>query len=80
MIDWTSVLLALAAGLPATIAAIGAVIIALYTNRKVEEVRHATNSMKDDLVRITGESEKAKGLLEGAAHERERSQREPEIM
>ena len=64
MVDWTPVLIALAAGLPATIAAVAALIANLRTAAKVEEVRHATNSMKDELVRVTGESEKAKGKLE----------------
>jgi hypothetical protein len=31
--------------------AIPALIVGLLTNRKIEEVRHATNSMKDELVR-----------------------------
>lgn len=37
MVDWTQVLVALAVGLPATIAAIGAVITTLRTSRKVDE-------------------------------------------
>lgn len=32
---------------------------------KIEEVHKATNSMKDELVRTTGESEFAKGLKQG---------------
>lgn len=41
---------------------------------KIEEIHIATNSMKDALVKVTGESEKAKGKLEGAAEEREKRQ------
>ena len=32
---------------------------------KVEIVHRATNSMKDELVKVTGESEYAKGVVEG---------------
>ena len=35
--------------------------------KQVEEVHTATNGMKDQLVKVTGESEHAKGLLEGKA-------------
>lgn len=40
------------------------------TSVDIKAIHTATNSMKDELVRTTGESEKAKGKLEGAAEEK----------
>lgn len=57
--------------LPATIAALGALIIAFRTGKRVDQVYHATNSMKDELVRVTAQSEFAKGALAGALAEKE---------
>jgi hypothetical protein len=65
------------ANLPVTIVAVGTLcttLIGLWNSwkvsrlsDKVEVVHKATNSMKDQLVRVTGESEFAKGKLEGEA-------------
>jgi hypothetical protein len=51
--------------MPATIAALAALVSALRTSRKVEEVRHATNSLTDRLVATTGREQHAAGKLEG---------------
>ncbi len=42
-------------------------IISFFMTRRVEK---NTNSMKDALVKVTGESEHAKGMLQGAEDER----------
>lgn len=67
------------ANLPALVIACGtfaasitAAGLALWNNRKIEAVHKATNSMKDDLVKVTGQAEHAKGKLEGAREEEER--------
>jgi uncharacterized protein YunC (DUF1805 family) len=39
----------------------------VYIADRVEEVHRATNGMKAELVKVTGEAEHAKGVLEGKA-------------
>ncbi len=53
-------------------AAIGSLIASLRNAGKIEVVRHATNSMKDELVALTAKSAKAEGVLEGTEKEKER--------
>ncbi len=43
------------------IAAIGAVIMSWRNGRKIEIVRHATNSMKDELVQVVRKASIAEG-------------------
>lgn len=50
------------AAIPPTITAIAGLIVSLRNSLKIEEVRHATNSMKDELVRTTADAEFAKGV------------------
>lgn len=55
------------------VAAIGssvAVVMSARNGRKIEQVHLATNSMKDELVKVTGEAEYAKGLKHGADNPR----------
>ncbi len=66
-----TVLLALIAGFPATIASISALIVVLKTRRQVEEVHKATNSMKDALVAAALVTGHAAGVKE------ERERKEP---
>ncbi len=47
-----------------------AFVVGLWNGRKIEVVRHATNSMKDEIVTITAKASKAEGVLE----EKERNQ------
>ncbi len=61
IIDWTSVINTFLATLPLTIASITGLLVVL---RKVEEIRHATNSMKDALVKAAGIIGHAKGVAE----------------
>lgn len=42
-------------------------VLVIVCLRKIEEVRLHTNSMREQLIRVTGESEHAKGVLEGKA-------------
>lgn len=61
--------------LPSTILALGSlltILIGILNTRKlnrqagsIEAIHKATNSMKDDLIKVTGEAEHAKGKLEG---------------
>ncbi len=64
----------------ALISTIGSIVTAILTavvtvmmrdtRKAVREVEKQTNSMKDALVKVTGESEHAKGVLEGKGQER----------
>ena len=58
--------------LPGILAGLAAILSIFWNARKiaavdakVEIVHKATNSMKDELVKVTGEAEHAKGKLEG---------------
>jgi len=55
------VLVAIITAMPSTIAAI----TSYLTHLKVDEVRKEVNGQMQNLVRTTGEAEKAKGVLEG---------------
>lgn len=55
------------ASLPATLASIATLIIAWRTGAKVEEVRHATNSLTDRLVSTTEKESLARGIAQGIA-------------
>jgi hypothetical protein len=65
-----NVILAVIAGLPSTIAALGALYVSIVNGRKVDEVHRATNSMKDELVAVTSKEQRALGRLEGASEAR----------
>jgi hypothetical protein len=63
--------------LPATIAAVGALLVGLRNSRHIDnqttnihKIEKATNSMKDALVRTTAEASKAVGIAEGIAKEK----------
>lgn len=60
-----AVLVAIIVGIPATLGAIGSIIVGIRTTRKIEAVHLATNSMKDALVKVTGEEAFARGKKEG---------------
>lgn len=45
--------------------ALGQLFVNLWALRRIEQVHHSTNSMKDALVKVTGESEFARGLKQG---------------
>jgi hypothetical protein len=73
-------LIAIVAVVPATIAAIGALVIGVMTARQsarrdeaVAKIEHATNSMKDELVALTDKESHARGVKDGVAEERERT-------
>ena len=66
-LDLTTVIAAFIATLPATIAAIGALIVSLRNGIKVEEVHKATNSMKDALVAVTRSDALQEGHAAGVA-------------
>ena len=74
-----SVIVALIAGLPGTMAAVGALIVTIRTGTKVAAVatqvnvvEKATNSMKDALVKATGEEALARGIQQGKDAEKAR--------
>jgi hypothetical protein len=55
-------------GLPALIAAIASfinVLVSASNKRKIEEIHVSINSRMDDLLKLTSESQFAKGQLEG---------------
>lgn len=49
------------------VSAIGALILGIMNRTKIEQVHLATNSKMDRLLTTVGESEKAKGVIEGEA-------------
>lgn len=55
------------------LAALGAFILSLYNNRKIEQIHVATNSMKDALVAATGDAAHAAGKEEGRVEEEARA-------
>lgn len=61
------VLIALAGGVAPTIAAVAALVVSVRTKGKVEEVRHASNSMKDALVAATDKLARLEGFAAGVA-------------
>lgn len=67
-------LVAMIGALPATIASVAALLVSMRNGRKVEEVRKATNHMKDELVAITDKEAHARGVKD----ERKRRRDEPE--
>jgi hypothetical protein len=74
-----TIILALIAGLPGTLAALGALIVTIRTGTKVaavatqvNTVEKATNSMKDALVKATGEEALARGIQQGKDAEKAR--------
>jgi hypothetical protein len=40
------------------------IVLQLFTHRKIELLEQNTNGMKDQLVKVTGEAEFAKGILD----------------
>ena len=50
-----------------TIIALMTFIIAYRASHKIKELAIQTNSIKDELVKVTGESEFARGVLHGSA-------------
>jgi hypothetical protein len=65
-----AVALAIIVAIPGTIAAVGTAITAILVAKQggnIEKLERNTNSMKDALVKVTAESEFAKGKIEGAA-------------
>lgn len=67
--------IAMLAVLPATIGAIGALIVSIKGNQKIEAVHRATNSLQDKLVEATRLAAIAAGRLEGIAEEKARANR-----
>lgn len=61
------VLLALVAAVPPTLTAAAALVVSLRTNRAVEQVHQATNSMKDQLVAVTRSDALQEGHAAGVA-------------
>jgi len=71
-LDLTAILIAAIASIPPTLAAVGALIISLNTQEKVAKVEHATNSMKDALVKAA----LLEGEVAGVAKEKNRAETE----
>lgn len=62
-------LIAFIAALPATIAAIGTLLVSLRGLVKIEQVHKATNSKMDKLLAVTETAARAEGKIEGKAEE-----------
>jgi uncharacterized membrane protein len=68
-----AVIIALIVAVPTTLTALASLIVSMRNGRKIEQVHIATNSKMDQLLSVTGASEKAKGVIEG----REQGRGEP---
>jgi hypothetical protein len=75
MQDSTAILIAALGGLSSAIASIASVLVAFRTHGRVVELEHNTNSIKDALVKVTGESEHAKGVIQGASEQARKEER-----
>ena len=62
VITAASTLVAAVGGLAVSV---GGLVVSIRNSRKIEEVRHATNSMKDELVEEVRVSSLAKGVKQG---------------
>jgi hypothetical protein len=65
---------ALISAIPPTIASIAALVVSVKNSRKLDEVHHATNGMKDALVEATRVEATAVGKAEGIEGERVRTE------
>jgi len=61
---WTALPGAIASG-AALLTALATLISVFWNSRKLEVIHKATNSMHEEIVKVTGEAEHAKGRLEG---------------
>lgn len=73
-VDFRTVLIALIAAIPPTVASVAAVIISLNTNAKVEVVHKATNSLTEKLVSVTRTDALQEGHADGVKDEKAREQ------
>lgn len=73
MIDWTSIINSFIAALPATLGAIGALILSIRNGRKIEEVHKATNGMSERLTAVTRSDALQEGHSAGVADEKART-------
>lgn len=64
------VIVALVAAIPPTMLALATLITSLRIGRKVEEVHHATNGMKDALMKVTRSDALQEGHSAGVADEK----------
>jgi hypothetical protein len=69
-INWSFVLNTLIATMPAILIALGTLLTVLRTKTEITLVKEHVNSKMDELLKLTGESEKAKGHLEGRAEQK----------
>lgn len=60
-----NVLIALLSAIPATLAAIGALLVSLSNNKKINTVQHQTNSLLEQRVKAEGSLKGAEGREEG---------------
>lgn len=65
-----AVLVALIAAVPPTVVSVVAVVVAMINTRKIEIIHKATNSMKDELVKVTQSDSFQKGHAAGVADEK----------
>lgn len=54
--------------------ALGSFFVARRNAHNIRELTHNTNGIKDALLKVTGESEHAKGVLQGVAQEKQSPQ------
>jgi hypothetical protein len=53
------------------VAVVSTAILSWRNGRKIEAVHTSTNGKMDELLKVTGASEKAKGVIEGQQQERD---------
>ena len=71
MTDTTAVTIALIGAIGSVLASSISAIIGLLAHGKIASLEANTNSIKDELVKVTGESEFAKGLKQGQEEEKD---------
>jgi hypothetical protein len=67
MTDSTAITIALIGAATSVFASLCTLAVAVYTHSRIKELAVNTNSIKDELVKVTGQSEFAKGVIQGAA-------------
>lgn len=63
-------IIAATASLVAAVGSTLSVLMSLRNGRKIEQVHQATNGMKAELVKVTGEAKFAEGLKQGEENQR----------
>lgn len=76
MSRWTDVVIALLVALPATLAAIGALIATVRGNQQIQEVAASVNGRLEQLMAARSEVAHDRGYIQGGDDQRDREDRD----